>query len=74
MKVIAINDGPDNGYIHNGVYFSKPYYKGQIFEVSSDKGWLVIKHDKLGVDMEVSIYNFMKIEEWRNQQIEKLCL
>jgi hypothetical protein len=79
MKVIAINDAPTpkNGYSSNGVYLD--YYKGDIFDSYETFGdervtkvFMVIWHDKLGAEMEVDSKNFIKLEEHRNQQIDKI--
>jgi hypothetical protein len=81
MKVIAINDAPTpkNGYSSNGVYLDRAYYKGDIFDSYETFGdervtkvFMVIWHDKLGTEMEVDSKNFIKLEEHRNQQIDKI--
>jgi hypothetical protein len=73
MKVIAIEDAPFQEIpTIKGIRKMMAYQKGDIFEVINNIGWLIIKHDKLGLDMEVSIYNFMELHEWRTQQIEKI--
>ena len=81
MKVIAINDAPTpkNGYSSNGVYLDRAYYKGDIFESYETFGdervnsvYLVILHHKLGAEMEVDSNNFITLEEWREQQINKI--
>jgi len=81
MKVIAINDEPTpkNGYSSNGVYLDRAYYKGDIFDSYETFGdervtkvFMVIWHDKLGAEMEVDSKNFIKLEEHRNQQIDKI--
>ena len=81
MKVIAINDAPTpkNGYHSNGVYLDRAYYKGDIFECHEDnepfleKGQaMVILHHKLGAEMEVDSNNFITLEEYRNQQLDKI--
>ena len=81
MKVIAINDAPipKNGYSSNGVYLDRAYYKGDIFDSYETFGdervtkvFMLIYHDKLGAEMEVDSNNFIKLEEHRNQQIDKI--
>lgn len=80
MKVIAINDAPipERGYLHNGVYYDRAYYKGNIFEVYDMTGttwgrdYLIIYHDKLETTMDVDPNNFITLEEWRNQKLDKL--
>ena len=81
MKVIAINDAPTpkNGYHSNGVYLDRAYYKGDIFESYETFGdervnslYLVILHHKLGTEMEVDSNNFITLEEYRNQQLDKI--
>lgn len=81
MKVIAINDAPipERGYNHKGVYYERAYLKGDIFEVydrhswnSHDKAYLIICHDKLETTMDVDPNNFITLEEWRNQKLNKL--
>jgi hypothetical protein len=81
MKVIAINDAPTpkNGYHSNGVYLDRAYYKGDIFDSYETFGddrvnsvYLIIWHDKLGAEMEVDSKNFIKLEEHRNQQLDKI--
>ena len=73
MKVIAVNDAPkSNGYYYKGKFVDKAYYKGDVFEVVDNKGWLVIKHDKLQTNMEVNLYNFQSLDEWRNEKINEI--
>lgn len=85
MKVIAINDAPipKNGYYNNGVYLDKAYYKGDIFSVIGGGylggvsvigyfDFLIIYHDKLGAEMEVSKDNFISLEDYRNQKIDEI--
>lgn len=77
MKVISIKDAPlaQNGFTYNGVYLDRAYYRGDIFEVApksiSDK-FFIILHDKLGFEMAVDKLNFISLEEYRNQKINKL--
>ena len=76
MKVIAIKDAPlaEKGYHHNGVYLDRAYYKGDIFElVQSFHNSYIIWHDKINTKMEVDANRFITLEEWRNNQIEKIC-
>lgn len=81
MKVIAIGDAPDTvnktGWRHNGVYMDRAYYKGDIFEVSNSpisdtNGFFVIYHHKLETDMEVSLNNFVSLDEWREMKLRSL--
>ena len=81
MKVIATNDAPipQKGYYHRGVYVNRAYYKGDIFESYETFGdervnslYLVILHHKLGTEMEVDSNNFITLEEYRNQQLDKI--
>lgn len=85
MKVIAINNAPipQKGYYHNqlrnnSIYLDRAYYKGNIFRVTEDGfnkmggGHIIIWHDKLGAEMDVDANNFITLEEWRNQQIDKI--
>lgn len=79
MKVIAINDAPFRSpHHHNGVYYERAYHKGDIFEVydrtstSWGKDYLIIYHDKLETTMDVNPDNFITLEDYREQQIDKL--
>jgi hypothetical protein len=79
MKVIAINDAPipNRGYHHNGVYYDRAYYKGNIFEVYDRSTWgtedhLIIYHDKLETTMDVDPENFITLEEYRDKKIDKI--
>lgn len=79
MKVIAISDAPipEKGYYHKGVYYDRAYYKGNIFEVLNRSTWgtedhLIIYHDKLETTMDVDPTNFITLEEFRNQKLDKL--
>lgn len=81
MKVIAINDAPipQKGYHHKGVYYERAYYKGDIFELydrhswnSHDKAYLIIHHDKLETTMDVDPENFITLDVYRQQQIDKI--
>lgn len=78
MKVIAINDAPipEKGYYYGGVYIDRAYYKGNIFEVYDKpihpKDYLIIYHDKLEITMDVDPSNFISIQEYRNQQLNKI--
>lgn len=79
MKVIAINDAPipEKGYYHKGVYYDRAYYKGNMFEVYDRATWgtedhLIIYHDKLETTMDVYPGNFITLEEFRNQKLDKL--
>jgi hypothetical protein len=78
MKVIAINDAPFRSpHHHNGVYYERAYCKGDIFEVYDRSTWgtedhLIIYHDKLETTMDVNPDNFITLEDYREQQIDKL--
>lgn len=79
MKVIAINDAPipQRGYYHNGVYMDRAYYKGNIFQVyditlTKSTDYLIIYHHILEMNMDVDPSNFISIEEYREQQLNKI--
>ncbi len=81
-KVIAINDAPDpiNGYYYSnklGIYLDRAYKKGDIFDVLEweaidSRQYLVIYHDKLKHEMDVSAINFMRLEDYRELKINHI--
>ncbi len=77
MKVIAINDASiPNSHYHNGVYYERAYYKGDVFEIydgSMFKGeYLIIYHDKLEITMDVDPRNFINLREYREIKLKEL--
>lgn len=79
MKVIAINDAPipQKGYYHNGVYYERAYYKGDVFEIYDGsmfktEDYLIIYHDKLGITMDVDTKNFITLIEHRENKLKEL--
>ena len=79
MKVIAINDDPisQKGYYHNGVYYERAYYKGDVFEIYDGsmfktEDYLIIYHDKLEIIMDVDTNNFITLIEHRENKLNEL--
>jgi hypothetical protein len=79
MKVIAINDAPipQKGYYHNGVYYERAYYKGDVFEIYDGsmfktEDYLIIYHDKLEITMDVDTKNFITLIEHRENKLNEL--
>lgn len=79
MKVIAINDAPipQKGYYHNGVYYERAYYKGDVFEIYDGsmfktEDYLIIYHDKLEITMDVDTKNFITLIEHRENKLKEL--
>lgn len=79
MKVIAINDAPipQKGYYHNGVYYERAYYKGDVFEIYDGsmfktEDYLIIYHDKLEITMDVDTKNFITLIEHRENKLNQL--
>lgn len=84
MKVIAINDDPipQKGYYHNGVYYERAYYKGDVFEIYDGsmfkhelirtEDYLIIYHDKLEITMDVDTKNFITLIEHRENKLKEL--
>jgi hypothetical protein len=77
MKVIAIKDAPirDLGYMSNGVFYSRLYNKGDIFEAfyeQDKKINLIIQHDKFNADIQVDPDNFVDLDEWRESKINQV--
>ena len=79
MRVIAINDAPipQKGYYHNGVYYERAYYKGDVFEIYDGsmfktEDYLIIYHDKLEITMDVDTKNFITLIEHRENKLKEL--
>lgn len=77
IKVIAIKDSPilpigTDSYEKNGVYHERAYYKGDIFDVHRNDGWLIVYNHRIGINMDVNSDNFIKLEEWREKRLNEL--
>lgn len=69
-KLIAIKDAPIPIKFFGGL--DKAYFKGDIFTYQIHKGMHIIYHPILNMNMHIDIDNFMLLNDFRDQQIDKL--
>ena len=69
-KIIAIKDAPIPIQPWGGL--DRAYYKGDIFNLRISNGMYIIYHPILDEEMEVNKNNFLSLDDFRDNQINKI--